>query len=131
MRLAVNRANSLLAAATPILEAGVRDRKVRSVDGRPLHHEIAARARTAGLAGATVRRGLQGFGASARLRSSGLAGLNGTEPVLIEIIDDATDVQAFLPLLDELIGSGIVVLKCITAIEFSQDMTGETAFAAP
>jgi uncharacterized protein len=99
-------------------------------DGRPLYHQIVERARSAGLAGANVTRGLQGFGTSARLRSSGLAGLNGTEPVLIEIIDDAARVHEFVPVLDGLIDSGIIVLKSITTAVLSQNITGESATAA-
>lgn len=68
--------------------------------------------------------------ASALLRSPRLAGLNGTEPVLIEIIDDDPAVRDFLPVLDELIGSGVVLLKNLTTIRVSQDMTHESATAA-
>lgn len=79
--------------------------------GRPLYSEIVERAKAAGLSGATAVRGLEGFGASGKLRSPGLAGLRGTEPVLIEITDDDATVRAFLPVLDQLIGSGLVLLK--------------------
>jgi uncharacterized protein len=79
--------------------------------GSPLYREILERAKAAGLSGATVVRGLEGFGSSGKLRSPGLAGLRGTEPVLIEITDDDAAVRAFLPVLDQLIGSGLVLVK--------------------
>jgi uncharacterized protein len=85
-----------------------------SLAGRPLYREIIDRARDAGLSGATVVRGMQGFGASGKLRPSGLTGRSGSEPVLIEITDDAERVRAFLPVLDRLIGSGLVVLHAVT-----------------
>lgn len=83
--------------------------------GRPLYCEIVDRARAAGLAGATAVRGLEGFGAAGKLRTPGLSGRRGTEPVLIEITDDAAAIRAFLPVLDQLVGSGLVVLKPVVA----------------
>ncbi len=84
------------------------------LDGRPLFCEIIERARAAGLGGATAVRGLVGFGAAGKLRMPGLAGSGGSEPVLIEITDDAAKVHGFLPVLDHLVGSGLVVLKPVT-----------------
>jgi uncharacterized protein len=81
---------------------------------RPLYCEIIDRARAAGLGGATAVRGLAGFGAAGKLRMPGLAGSRGSEPVLIEITDDAAKVDRFLPALDQLVDSGLVVLKPVT-----------------
>ena len=82
--------------------------------GRPLYCEIIDRARAAGLGGATAVRGLVGFGAARQLRMPGLAGSRGSEPVLIEITDDAAKVHGFLSTVDHLVGSGLVVLKPVT-----------------
>lgn len=82
--------------------------------GRPLYCEIIDRARDAGLGGATAVRGLTGFGAAGKVRSAGLTGSRGAEPILIEITDDAAKIHAFLPVLDQLVGSGLVVLKPVT-----------------
>ncbi|HUB39001.1 MAG TPA: DUF190 domain-containing protein [Streptosporangiaceae bacterium] len=90
---------------------------VRAADtlaGRPLYCEIIERARDAGLSGATAVRGLTGFGASRTLRSPGLAALRGSEPVLIEITDEEARIRAFLPVLERLVGSGLVVLSRVT-----------------
>jgi uncharacterized protein len=93
---------------------------VRSADtfrGRALYHEIVDRARLAGLRGATAIRGVEGFGATARLRAPGrLGALTGDEPVLIEITDDARKILAFLPAVESLPGTGLIVLRELTAV---------------
>jgi PII-like signaling protein len=100
-------------------------------NGRPVYREIIDRARSAGLSGATTVRGLLGFGGSARLRSAGLIGRNGFEPVRIEIADDPARVLAFLPELDQLLGSGLVVLKTVTVTRRVTDLPDIAATAAP
>jgi uncharacterized protein len=100
---------------------------VRSNDtyaDRPLHHEIIDRARRAGLRGATTIRGLQGFGASANLQRSRLTGLTGHEPVLIQITDDAVKVRAFLPSIEQLASSRLIVLKMVTSVQVVADLPG-------
>jgi uncharacterized protein len=76
---------------------------------RPLYHEIVQRAREAGLAGATVLRGIEGFGASSRLHTVRIPALSEDLPVVIVIVDRMDRIEAFLPVLDELIGEGLVV----------------------
>jgi PII-like signaling protein len=101
------------------------------VHGRPAYREIIDRARSAGLSGATAIHGLQGFGHSAMLRPPGLIRRNGFEPVLIEICDEAASVHAFLPVLDQLLGSGLVVLKTVTVMRRVADLPDIAATAAP
>lgn len=101
------------------------------VNGRPLYRQIIERARSAGLSGATAIHGLQGFGHSAMLRSPALIRRNGFEPVLIEIADDPARVRAFLPVLDQLLGSGLVVLKTVTVTRRVPDLPDIAATAAP
>jgi uncharacterized protein len=98
--------------------------------GRPLYREIIERARGAGLSAATMIRGMQGFGASGKLRSPGLLGLRGTEPVVIEITDNPASVEAFLLVLDSMIGSGLVVLKPVTVTRKAASELGPAATAA-
>jgi PII-like signaling protein len=98
--------------------------------GRPLYHEIIGRARCAGLPGATAVRGLQGFGASAHLRAPGLVALNGSEPVLIEIAGDPDRVRAFLSSVEQLVSSGIIVLKTVTVMRNVADVPDIAASAA-
>jgi uncharacterized protein len=85
--------------------------------GRPLHYEIVDLAQRAGLRGATAVRGFLGFGSSALDRAGpGLADRREDQPVLVEITDEPTKVRAFLPILDELVASGLVVLTTVTTI---------------
>jgi uncharacterized protein len=98
--------------------------------GRPLYCEIIERARAAGLSGATAVRGLTGFGASGALHSPGLAGLRGSEPVLIEITDDEPRIDAFLPILCQMAGGGLVVTSRATVIRRAAEPSG-AATAGP
>jgi len=84
--------------------------------GRPLYHEILDRAQRAGLRGATAIRGMQGFGASGKMRGPMLAGLSGHEPVLILVTDDADLVRAFLPEIDQLPGAALIVLRPVNTL---------------
>jgi PII-like signaling protein len=98
--------------------------------GRALYHEIIDRARTAGLHGATAVRGLQGFGEAAGQEPPGLGARNGRHPVLIEVADDPGRVRAFLPVLHQLIGTGVVMLHAVEAVRPARDVTDITASAA-
>jgi uncharacterized protein len=111
------------------LQVSVFVRVGDSYAGRPLYREIVDRARRAGLRGATAVRGLQGFGGSASPRPPGLAARNGDQPVLVEITDDPARVRAFLPVLDELVGSGLVVVAEVTVVRKLADVTDITASA--
>jgi uncharacterized protein len=111
------------------LQLSVLTRAGDTFGGRPLYHEIIDRARAAGLPGATAVRGLQGFGGSAHLRAPGLVGLNGSEPVLIEIAGDPDRVRAFLSSAEQLVGSGIIVLKTVTVVRKVADVPDVAASA--
>ncbi|MFR9730971.1 DUF190 domain-containing protein [Saccharopolyspora sp. MS10] len=84
----------------------------------PLHHEIVKRARDAGLAGATVLRGVEGYGASSRVHTTRLLDLAEDLPVLIVVVDVEERVRAFLPELDGLITDGAVVLDEVEAVVY-------------
>ncbi|MFJ9820742.1 DUF190 domain-containing protein [Streptomyces sp. NPDC101151] len=80
---------------------------------KPVYTEIVHRAHAAGLAGASVFRGIEGFGASSRIHTSRLLSLSEDLPVAIVVVDTEERVRAFLPQLDELVGEGLVTLeKC-------------------
>jgi PII-like signaling protein len=78
--------------------------------GRPLYAEIVHRAHRAGLAGASVFRGTEGFGSSSRVHTSRLLSLSEDLPVVVVIIDMPDRIDAFLPTVDELVREGLVVL---------------------
>jgi PII-like signaling protein len=85
---------------------------------RPLHSEIVHRAHAAGLAGASVFHGVEGFGASSRIHTSRLLSLSEDLPVAVVIVDTEARVRAFLPELDELVSQGLVMLDDCEVIRY-------------
>lgn len=83
---------------------------------KPLYTEIVHRAQKAGLAGATVLRGVEGFGASRHLHTSRILSLSEDLPVAIVIVDTAERIDGFLPQLDELVTEGLVTSDDVTVI---------------
>jgi uncharacterized protein len=76
----------------------------------PLYEAIVLKAREAHLAGATVLRGQMGFGDSRRLRTAKILRLSDELPMVIEIVDSEEKIQAFLPILDGLMSTGLVTM---------------------
>ncbi|AGS67858.1 DUF190 domain-containing protein [Streptomyces collinus] len=85
---------------------------------KPLYSEIVHRAHAAGLAGASVFRGIEGFGASSRIHTSRLLSLSEDLPVAIVVVDTEERVRAFLPQLDELVTEGLVTLDACEVIRY-------------
>ncbi|MDC0768992.1 DUF190 domain-containing protein [Streptomyces sp. HD] len=85
---------------------------------KPLYAEIVHRAHAAGLAGASVFRGIEGFGASSLIHTSRLLSLSEDLPVAVVIVDTEERVRAFLPQLDELVTEGLVVLDDCEVIRY-------------
>ena len=79
--------------------------------GRPLYEAIVSRAREAGLAGATVLRGLMGFGAKSRIHTAKVLRLSEDLPIVVEIVDASERIDAFLPKLEPLLGGCLVTLE--------------------
>jgi uncharacterized protein len=86
--------------------------------GRPLYEEIVGRARERGLAGATVLRGIEGFGAHSRIHTSRILRLSADLPVVIEIVDEAERIEAVLPAFEELISEGLITLERVRVIAY-------------
>ena len=76
-----------------------------------LYEAIVARAREMQLAGATVLRGPAGFGKSSRMHTAKILRLSGDLPLIIEIVDSEEKINAFLPILDRMMGGGLVTLE--------------------
>ena len=85
---------------------------------RPLYEAIVLRARELKLAGATVLRGPMGFGKSSHLHTAKILRLSMDLPVVIEIVDSEKKINAFLPVLDEIMGGGLVTLEKAKVIRY-------------
>src|SRR5438105_1849655 len=84
----------------------------------PLYEAIVLKARESHLAGATVLRGGMGFGHSSRLHTTKILRLSEDLPLLIEIVDSEDKINAFLPVLDGMMGSGLVTLEKVQVLQY-------------
>jgi len=80
-------------------------------DNMPLFEWIVRKARESGIAGATVLRGLEGYGARSLLHTTKILRLSSDLPVIIEIVDSAEKIEAFLPQIDDAIGEGLATIE--------------------
>jgi PII-like signaling protein len=87
-------------------------------DGKPLYQAIVAFLRERGMAGATVLRGIEGFGANAHLHTTRILRLSEDLPVLIEVVDAEARIREILPELDEMVGDGLITLEKIEVIAY-------------
>ncbi len=85
---------------------------------RPLFEGIVRRAREAHLAGATVLRGPMGFGRHSRVHAAKLLELSTDLPIVIEIVDAEDKIEAFLPVVDELVTEGLVTLEAVRVVRY-------------
>lgn len=85
---------------------------------KPLYAEIVHRAQAAGLAGATVLRGFEGFGPSNRLHTSRLLSLSADLPILIVIVDSTQHIDAFLPQVADLVTEGLVTREAVEIVKY-------------
>jgi hypothetical protein len=79
--------------------------------GRPLHQALVEAAREHGLAGATVLHGTMGFGAHSRMHTAAILRLSTDLPIIVEIVDLPERIQAFLPIVDEMVQEGLVTIE--------------------
>jgi hypothetical protein len=91
--------------------------------GSPLHEAIVLKARELHLAGATVLRGGMGFGHSSRLHTTKILRLSEDLPLVIEIVDAEDKINGFLPVLDGMIGSGLITLEKVQVLHYGQKQT--------
>lgn len=92
--------------------------------GRRLYEAIVLKAREMGMAGATVVHGMMGFGAHSRMHTPRLLRLSEGLPVIIEIVDTPERIEAFLPILDEMVDEGLVTLEQIKVIVYRHASDG-------
>ena len=87
-------------------------------DGHPLYESIVLKAREMHLAGATVLRGGMGFGRSSRLHTTKILRLSEDLPLVIEIVDGEDKINAFLPVLEKIMTSGLVTLEKVQVLQY-------------
>jgi uncharacterized protein len=84
----------------------------------PLYTEVVHRAHAAGLAGASVLRGIEGFGKSHHIHTTRILSLSEDLPVAVIIVDEEDKIRAFLPQLEELITQGLVILDPVEVFRY-------------
>jgi len=85
---------------------------------KPLYEAIVLKARELHLAGATVLRGPMGFGKSSRLHTAKILRLSMDLPLVIEIVDGEDKINSFLPVLDKMMGGGLLTMEKVKVIEY-------------
>jgi PII-like signaling protein len=85
---------------------------------KPLFHAIVEKAKELDLAGASVFRGLEGYGANSRIHTAKILDLSDDLPVLVEIVDSQEYIDKLLPYLDEMITEGMVTIDDIEVIKY-------------
>ena len=86
--------------------------------GHPLYHAIVEHMRREGLAGATVLRGIEGFGAKQHLHTTRIMRLSEDRPLLIEAVDTEERIRAILPAMDEMVTDGLITLEKVDVIAY-------------
>ncbi|EAX46387.1 protein of unknown function DUF190 [Thermosinus carboxydivorans Nor1] len=87
-------------------------------NGKSLYHAIVLKAKELDLAGATVFRGLMGYGANSRIHTARIVDLSDDLPILIEIVDSEEYINKILPFLDEVVKEGLVTIDDIEIIKY-------------
>jgi PII-like signaling protein len=87
---------------------------------KPLYEAIVLKAREMHLAGATVLRGPMGFGKASRLHTAKILRLSLDLPMVIEIVDEEEKIQSFLPVLDQMMGGGLVTRAKVKVIDYRE-----------
>ena len=91
---------------------------------QPLYQAIVLKARETHLAGATVLRGPMGYGHSSRLHTAKILRLSEDLPVVVEIIDSEEQINAFLPVLDAMMTSGLITLERVAVLQYGTERAG-------
>lgn len=105
------------------IHIGERDKH----EGKPLYQEIVELLRREHFAGATVLRGIMGFGASSRLHTDRFLELSTDLPIVVECVETEERIQEILPRLDGMIGGGLVTLERVRVITYRPDAERQRA----
>ena len=88
---------------------------------KPLYEALVLKIRELGLAGATVLRSPMGFGANSLIHTSKILQLSMDLPVVIEVVDASEKINGFLPVLDDMLGGGLVTMENVKVIHYRAD----------
>ncbi|MEX0747809.1 MAG: DUF190 domain-containing protein [Rhodothermales bacterium] len=94
------------------------------VHGRPVYEQIVMKARELGLAGATVLRGVMGFGAASRIHTAKILRLSEDMPMVVEIVDTEAKIDLLLPYLDEVVEEGMVTIERVRILKYRHRRSG-------
>ena len=86
--------------------------------GKPLYEAIVLKARELHMGGATVLRGPMGFGKSSRLHSAKILRISEDLPVVIEIVESKEKIDSFMPVLDSMMGSGLITVEKVQVLKY-------------
>lgn len=96
-------------------------------EGRPLYEQIVRKARELELAGATVLRGMMGFGAASRIHTAKVLRLSEDLPIVVEIVDTEEQIEKLLPFLDEVVTEGLVTMEKAQIIKYRHGQEDESS----
>lgn len=91
---------------------------------KPLHHEIVSRARDHGLAGASVFRGMEGYGLSKVVHTTRLLDMSDDLPIVVVLVDTPQRIEDFLPHLEEVVGDGLILLEDVAVVRLGAHRSG-------
>ena len=89
-------------------------------DGKPLYESIVRLAKEKDLGGATVFRGMMGYGANSRIHTAKITDLSSDLPILVEIVDSPEHIAAFLPCVENLVAEGMITLDEVTVVKYGR-----------
>ena len=92
--------------------------------GKPLYEAIILRARELGVAGATMLRGMMGYGAASRIHTAKILRLSEDLPIVVEIVDSKDKIESLLPMIDEMVQEGLVTLENVRVIKYRHSWKG-------
>jgi PII-like signaling protein len=86
--------------------------------GKPLYRAIVEKCRELDLAGATVYRGIEGYGASTLIHRPSLLSFSSDAPIMVSIIDTDEKIQKLIPILDQMVDEGLIALSDVEVIKY-------------